>query len=98
MTIRVETHLTKEVSKQRIEELIQHYREEYTKDVQDLVVDWKDYRAHLRLQARGYSTAGNLEVDDNFVELDFYLPFLLQVFGKKIRAVIQEKLEESLRV
>jgi hypothetical protein len=96
MTIRVETHLTKEVSKQRIEELIQHYREEYKKDLQDLVVDWKDYRAHLRLQARGYSTAGNLEVDDNFVELDFYLPFLLQVFGKKIRAVIQQKLEESL--
>jgi hypothetical protein len=96
MTIRVETHLTKEVSKQRIEELIQHYREEYKKEVQDLVVDWKDYRAHLRLQARGYSTAGNLEVDDNFVELDFYLPFLLQVFGKKIRAVIQQKLEESL--
>jgi len=98
MTIRVDTQLTKEVSKQRIEELIQHYREEYKKEVQDLVVDWKDYRAHLRLQAKGYSTAGNLEVDDNFVELDFYLPFLLQVFGKKIRATIQEKLEESLRV
>ncbi|HTR28747.1 MAG TPA: polyhydroxyalkanoic acid system family protein [Puia sp.] len=96
MTIRIEHRLSKEAAKQRMEELIQHSREEYAKEIQDLAVDWLDYRAHVRLQARGYSTAGNLEVGDNMVELDFYLPFLLQVFGKKIRAVIQEKLEESL--
>ena len=96
MTIRVEHRLSKEAAKQRLEELIQHSGEEYKKDIQSLAVDWKDYRAHVRLQAKGYSTAGNLEVDDNVVELDFYLPFLLQVFGKKIKALIQQKLEENL--
>lgn len=96
MTIRIEHRLSKEAAKQRIDELILHSREEYKKDIQDLAVDWMDYRAHLRLQARGYSSDGNLEVDDNTVELDFYLPFLLQVFAKKIRTVVQEKLEETL--
>ena len=96
MTIRVEHRLSKEAAKQRLEELIQHSGEEYNKDIQSLAVDWIDYRAHVRLQAKGYSTAGNLEVGDNAVELDFYLPFLLQVFGKKIKSLIQQKLEESL--
>jgi hypothetical protein len=96
MTIRVEHRLSKEAAKQRLEELIQHSSEDYKKEIQSLAVDWMDYRAHVRLQAKGYSTAGNLEVDDKVVELDFYLPFLLQVFGKKIKALVQQKLEESL--
>ena|SRR5579872_1305324 len=96
MTIRIEHRLSKEAAKQRIEELIQHTRQEHEKDIQNLVVEWRDYRAHVKLQARGYGSGGNLEVEDNAIQLDFYLPFLLQVFGKKIRAVIQEKLEETL--
>jgi Putative polyhydroxyalkanoic acid system protein (PHA_gran_rgn) len=97
MKIQVEHHLSREVAKQRIEELIEHYRQEYKAMVQDLVIEWSDFKAHIKLQARGYSTAGNLEVTDTLVDLDFYLPFLLQVFGKKIRAVVQEKMEEGLR-
>ena len=96
MTVQVEHHLSKEAAKQRVEEMIERYRQQYTQELQNLVVEWRENRAHIRLQARGYSSAGNLEVTDNAVELDFYLPFLLQVFGKKIRSVIQEKLEESL--
>lgn len=96
MTVQVEHHLSKETAKKRVEELIEHNREQYSKELQNLAVEWREYRAHIRLQAKGYSSAGNLEVTDSVVELDFYLPFLLQVFGKKIRSVIQEKLEESL--
>jgi hypothetical protein len=96
MTIQVEHRLSKETAKQRVEELIENNREQYNQELQNLVVEWREYRAHIRLQARGYSSAGNIEVTDNAVELDFYLPFLLQVFGKKIRSVVQGKLEESL--
>ena len=96
MTVQVEHQLSKEAAKQRVEEMIEHYRQQYNQELQNLVVEWREYRAHLRVQARGYSTAGNLEITDSAVELDFYLPFLLQVFGKKIRSVVQEKLEESL--
>ena len=96
MTIQVEHRLSKETAKQRVEELIENCREQYNQELQNLVVEWREYRAHIRLQARGYSSAGNIEVTDSAVELDFYLPFLLQVFGKKIRSVVQGKLEETL--
>jgi len=96
MTIQVEHHLSKEAAKQRLEESIDRYRQQYTQELQNLVVEWRDYRAHIRVQARGYSTAGNLEVTDSAIELDFYLPFLLQVFGKKIRSVIIESIHSSL--
>ena len=70
--------------------------QEYKNDLQNLVVDWKEDKAHIRLQARGYNTAGTLEVKDSVVDLDFYMPFLLQVFSKKIKSIIQNQLQQSL--
>jgi hypothetical protein len=96
MTIQVEHRLGKQEAKHRIEQLIEHLRQEYKSELQDLVVDWTDDTAHVRLQARGYSTAGNLEIKDNIVDLDFYIPFLLQVFSKKIKSVIYDRLQQSL--
>jgi hypothetical protein len=96
MTIQVEHHLSKEVARQRIVELIEHYRQEYKNDLQNLVVDWTEDKAHIRLQARGYSTAGTLAVKDSVVDLDFYMPFLLQVFSKKIKSIIQNQIQQSL--
>jgi hypothetical protein len=96
MTIQAEHTLSKEEAKHRIEKLIEQLRQEHGNELQNLVVDWSDYTAHIRLQARGYSTAGSLEIKDSVVDLDFYVPFLLQVFGKKIKSVIHERLQQSL--
>jgi hypothetical protein len=96
MTIQVEHHLSKQVARQRIGELIEHCRQEYKNDLQNLVVDWNEDAAHIRLQARGYSSAGSLEIKENVVDLDFYMPFLLQVFSKKIKSVIHDRIQESL--
>jgi hypothetical protein len=96
MTIQVEHTLSKPEAKHRIEGLIEQLCEEYKHELQHLVVDWKEDTAHIRLQARGYSTAGGLEIKDGVVDLDFYVPFLLQVFGKKIKSVIHDRVQESL--
>jgi Putative polyhydroxyalkanoic acid system protein (PHA_gran_rgn) len=96
MTIQIEHTLAKEEAKRRIEQLIERYQEAYKDQVQDLSVEWKDDKAHLRVTARGYSSAGNLEVTESAVLLDFYVPFLLQVFSKKIKSTIQHTIEESL--
>jgi hypothetical protein len=96
MTIQVEHALPKQEAKLRIEELIGHYREEYKSDLQDLVVNWTDDTAHIRVQARGYSSAGTLEIKDSVIDLDFYMPFLLQVFSKKIKSVIHDQIQQSL--
>jgi hypothetical protein len=96
MTIQIEHTLAKEEAKRRIEQLIEHYQEQYKDQVQDMTVEWKDDKAHLRVTARGYSSAGNLEVTESAVLLDFYVPFLLQVFSKKIKSTIQHTIQESL--
>ena len=96
MTIEVEHALSKQEAKHRIEELIERYREEYKKDLQDLAINWTDDTAHIRIQAKGYSSAGTLEIKDSVVDLDFYMPFLLQVFSKKIKSVIHDRIQESL--
>jgi Putative polyhydroxyalkanoic acid system protein (PHA_gran_rgn) len=96
MTIQIEHTLSKEEAKRRIEQLIEHYQEAYKEEVQDMTVEWKDDKAHIRVTARGYSSAGSLEVTESAVLLDFYVPFLLQVFSKKIKSTIQHTIEESL--
>jgi len=96
MTIQVEHTLPRQEAKRRIEGLIEQLRQEHKSELQTLVVNWTDDSAHIRLQARGYSTAGNLAIKDRVVDLDFYMPFLLQVFSKKIKSVIQERIQQSL--
>jgi putative polyhydroxyalkanoate system protein len=96
MTIQVEHTLSKQEARHRIEKLIEQSREEYKSELQNLVVDWNGDSAHIKLQVRGYSTAGSVEVTDNAVDLDFYLPFLLQVFGKKIKSVLHDRVKQSL--
>ena len=96
MTIQIEHTLSKQEAKDRIEQLIQHYQKEYKEELQDLIVDWAGDTAHIRLKARGYSTAGNLDVRDGAINLDFYVPFMLQVFSKKIKSTIQDRIQRSL--
>jgi hypothetical protein len=59
MTIQVEHILPKSDAKHRIEGLIEQLREEHKHELQHLVVDWTDDTAHIRLQVRGYSSAGS---------------------------------------
>ena len=96
MTIQVEHTLSKQEARHRIEKLIEQSREEYKSELQNLVVDWSGDSAHIKLQVRGYSTAGSVAVTDNAVDMDFYLPFLLQVFGKKIKSVLHDRIKQSL--
>ena len=96
MTIQIEHTLSKQEAKKRIEQLIEYCEKEYKDELQELAVNWNEDTAHIRLKARGYSTGGNLEVRDNIVNLDFYMPFLLQVFSKKITSTIKGRIEESL--
>jgi hypothetical protein len=96
MTIQVEHALPKEEAKHRIEGLIEQLREEHKNELQNLVVNWTGDTAHIKLQARGYSSAGNLAIKDRIVDLDFYMPFLLQVFSKKIKSAIHDRVQQSL--
>jgi Putative polyhydroxyalkanoic acid system protein (PHA_gran_rgn) len=96
MTIEVEHHLTVEEAKARILKLIDHYQTEYADQLQELAVDWTGDKAHLRLKAKGYSTSGNLEIREGAVVLDFYVPFLLQVFAKKIKSLIESRVQQVL--
>lgn len=96
MTIEVEHNLPKQEAKHRIEGLIERYREEYKNELQHLAIHWTENTAHIRVQAKGYSSAGTIEIKDSVVDLDFYMPFLLQVFSKKIKSVIHDRIQEGL--
>jgi putative polyhydroxyalkanoate system protein len=96
MTIQIEHTLSKEEARNRIEQLIERYKKEYKADLQELVVDWAGDRAYIRIKAKGYGTSGHLDVRDSVVDLDFYVPFMLQVFSKKIKSAISDEIERSL--
>ena len=96
MTIQIVHTLSKEEARNRIEQLIERYKKRYKADIQELVVDWAGDRAHIWMKAKGYGTSGDLHVRDGVVELNFYVPFMLQVFSKKIKSAISDEIQESL--
>lgn len=96
MTIQIEHTLSKEEARNRIEQLIERFKKEYKADIQELAVDWAGDRAHIRMKAKGYGTSGNVDVRDGVIELDFYVPFMLQVFSKKIKSAISDQIRQSL--
>ena len=97
MTIQIEHTLSKEEARNRIQQLIERYRTEYKTDIQELIVDWARDKAHFRMKAKGYGTSGSLDVREGVVELDFYVPFMLQVFSKKIKSAISDQIQQSLK-
>ncbi len=96
MTIQIEHTLSKDEARSRIQQLIERYKNEYKADIQELVVDWTGDKAHIRMKAKGYGTSGSLELRDGAVELDFYVPFMLQVFSKKIKSAISDQIKQTL--
>ena len=69
---------------------------EYGGQIQDLKEEWVDYTDKIEGTARGYSISGAIEVKDLAVNIDLKIPFILRVFGAKIRSVIEQHVRKEL--
>jgi hypothetical protein len=96
MNVQISHTHTQEEAKRRIESLIQNLKVQFGDQISDLKEQWADYTGKIEGSAKGYSLSGSIEISPDAVTVDLKIPFILRVFSKKIRAVMEERLERSL--
>jgi len=96
MTIDIRHHHTREEAKRRVELLIQRLKKEYGGQLQNFKEEWSGYTNKMEGSAKGYAVSGTIDVKDQLVTIDLKLPFLLKVFGAKIKSVVEEQIKKEL--
>lgn len=96
MNINIQHNQTKEEAKRRVESLIQRLKKQYGGQIQNLKEEWSGYTNKIEGSAKGYSVSGTIDVKELIVNVDLKIPFLLQVFSKKIKSVVEEQIKKEL--
>jgi putative polyhydroxyalkanoate system protein len=97
MNIKIEHRQTRDEAKRRVEGLIQTLKTEYGSDIKNLQEHWTGYNNQISGSAKGYSVSGTVEIKELAILIDLKIPFLLQVFSKKIRAVVDQHVKNALQ-
>ncbi|HMH23629.1 MAG TPA: polyhydroxyalkanoic acid system family protein [Puia sp.] len=96
MDIQVSHTHTREEAKKRIESLIRGQMTRYGNQITDLKEHWDEYTGKFEGSAKGYSVSGTVEIDADSVTVELKVPFVLRVFSKKIRSVVEDYLKKTL--
>ena len=96
MNIKIEHRLSRDEAKRRLEGLIQTLKTEYGDQIRDLSEQWTGYANKISGSAKGYSVSGTIEIEELAVIIDLKIPLFLQVFGKKIRSLIDQQVKNAL--
>ncbi|HWK08141.1 MAG TPA: polyhydroxyalkanoic acid system family protein [Puia sp.] len=96
MNIKIQHTHTREEARRRVTTLINKLKRQYGDQIQNLNEEWTDYTGTIEGSAKGYSLSGTIDVKEDVLDIDLKLPFLLQVFGNKIRSVVEEQVKKEL--
>lgn len=96
MNIKIQHTHTREEAKKRVTTLINKLKVQYSGQIQNLKEEWNGYTDTIEGSAKGYSLSGTIDVNEDTIDIDLKLPFLLQIFGNKIRSVVEEQVKKEL--
>ena len=88
--------LSKEEALTRIKNLLTNLKEEHKDLVTDVQENWQDNKSNFSFKAKGFSLAGDIEVNDADVSINSDLPFALSFFKGVIGDMITKKTKELL--
>jgi hypothetical protein len=92
----VEHQLGQEEATQRLKNLLEQVREQYSDFVTELHGDWADNVLTFSLITYGFKIDGTLTVEDKLARLNGQLPFAATIFRGKIEQSITSELRREL--
>jgi putative polyhydroxyalkanoate system protein len=96
MNIQIPHSNSKDETKKRLEALTGQLKTKYGSQIQDLKEEWTGFTGKVSGSAKGYSVTGTIAIEDALVSIDLKIPFLLQVFSKKIKSAVEEHVHKTL--
>ncbi len=91
LDISVPHQLPQEEALSRVKNLLAQVQEDQKHLIDDLSEEWDGNNGTFNFNAKGFSLAGNIQVNPNDVTIQGDLPFMLSFFKGKIEEVIKNK-------
>jgi hypothetical protein len=91
LDVSVPHQLSQEEAVKRVKNLLAQVQEEQKNVLDDLTEEWDGNHADFSFNAKGFSLAGTIDVNENDVTIQGDLPFMLSFFKGKIEEVIKNK-------
>jgi len=91
LDINIPHQLPREEALTRIKKLLANLQEEQKDNVQGVQEDWNGNEGKFSFNAKGFAVSGKITVEDNQVNVNSELPFMLSFFKDTIGKVIRDK-------
>ncbi len=88
--------LSRDEAAERLKRFIELAKAQYGSHVRDLVEEWSENTLSYSFRAMGFSTKGNLLVEENEVHITSDLPLAAIVFKGRIEETIRRQLASVL--
>ena len=89
ITVTISHRLGREAAKQRIESGFDSIRADIMRHVKRIDYRWDGYNLDFTVSALLQTFTGRIEVHEEFVRIELYLPRLLHLFGKTIAGQVE---------
>lgn len=97
LDVNIPHDLPKEEALTRIKKLLANLQEEQKENIRGVKEDWVGNEGSFSFNAKGFDVAGKITVDDNQVNVNSDLPFMLSFFKDTIGKVIRDKAGSLLK-
>lgn len=96
LTASIPHRLTRAEAKKRIQDAVATARREYSGHIHDLRETWTGDRLDFSLTALGQAISGHLAVDDQVVQVEVALPWLLAMLAGPVKRQLEDKARHLL--
>lgn len=91
LDVNIPHELPREEALTRIKRLLANLQEEQKDKIQGVQENWNDNEGSFSFNAKGFTVSGSIRVDDDNVNVQGDLPFMLSFFKDTIANVIRDK-------
>lgn len=96
LNVKIPHDLSKEEALERIKNMLNNLKKEQKDKITNLKEDWQDNKGSFSFSAMGFDLAGDVNVDDNNVEINSKLPFAVSFFKGAIEEMITKEAKKLL--
>lgn len=98
ITITVPHKLGAETARKRVDEQLIRLQQEYMAKLAQSEVNWVGDVAHIKVSALGQNVTAEVAVLAESVRIDIHLPLLLSMLGGKVKELITQRANDTLRI
>jgi hypothetical protein len=98
IVVTVPHELGAEVARKRVAEGVEQLRSAYIEKLAHSEITWTGDRADLKVVALGQTTTARIDVMNDSLRIEVFLPWLVAALAGRVQAVLTASAESALRI